>query len=121
MQSYARRSLIPGETAFDLDDRRFVVDQVDLDSQRVSLRDVTFAEATGFPIFRSEPIWVIRQYLEQEAAPAKPEKPLTVEKRDRYPGRKQQLFRDLSGKGVSPVLQDQRGAGHAGLHRLTAR
>ena len=76
---YARRSLIPGETAFDLDDRRFVVDQVDLESERVSLRDVTFAEATGFPIFRSEPIWVIRQYLEQETAPAKPEKPLTAE------------------------------------------
>ena len=76
---YARRSLIPGETAFDLDDRRFVVDQVDLDSQRVSLRDVTFAEATGFPIFRSEPIALIRQYLEQEAVPAKPEKPLTAE------------------------------------------
>ena len=76
---YARRNLIPGETAFDLDDRRFVVDQVDLDSQRVSLRDVTFAEATGFPIFRSEPIALIRQYLEQEAAPAKPEKPLTAE------------------------------------------
>ena len=76
---YARQNLIPGETAFDLDDRRFVVDQVDLDSQRVSLRDVTFAQATGFPIFRSEPIWVIRQYLKQEAAPAKPEKPLTAE------------------------------------------
>ena len=76
---YARRSLIPGETAFDMDDRRFVVDQVDLDSERVSLRDVTFAQATGFPIFRSEPIWVIRQYLEKEATPAKPEKPLTAE------------------------------------------
>ena len=76
---YARRNLVPGETAFDLDDRRFVVDQVDLDSERVSLRDATFAEATGFPIFRSEPIWVIRQYLEQEAAPVKPEKPLTAE------------------------------------------
>ena len=76
---YARRNLVPGETAFDLDDRRFVVDQVDLDSERVSLRDATFAEATGFPIFRSESIWVIRQYLEQEAAPAKPEKPLTAE------------------------------------------
>ena len=76
---YARRNLIPGETAFDLDDRRFVVDQVDLDSERVSLRDATFAEATGFPIFRSEPIWVIRQYLEQEAAPVKPEKLLTAE------------------------------------------
>ena len=76
---YARQNLIPGETAFDLDDRRFVVDRVDLDSERVSLRDVTFAQATGFPIFRSEPIWVIRQYLEKEAAPAKPEKPLTAE------------------------------------------
>ena len=76
---YARRNLIPGETAFDLDDRRFMVDQVDLGLERVSLRDVTFAEATGFPIFRSEPIWVIRQYLEQEVAPAKPEKPLTAE------------------------------------------
>ena len=76
---YARQNLIPGETAFDLDDRRFIVDQVDLDSERVSLRDVTFAQATGFPIFRSEPIWVIRQYLEKEAAPANPEKPLTAE------------------------------------------
>ena len=75
---YARQNLIPGETAFDLDDRRFVVDQVDPDSERVSLRDVTFAQATGFPIFHSEPIWVIRQYLEQEATPAKPEKPLTA-------------------------------------------
>ena len=56
-----------------------MVDQVDLDSERVSLRDATFAEATGFPIFRSEPIWVIRQYLEQEAAPVKPEKLLTAE------------------------------------------
>ena len=63
---YARQNLIPGETTFDLDDRRFVVDQVDLDSERVSLRDVTFAQATGFPIFRSEPISVIRQYLEQD-------------------------------------------------------
>ena len=76
---YARQNLIPGETAFDLDDRQFVVDRVDLDSERVSLRDVTFAQATGFPIFRSEPIWVIRQYLEKEAAPAKTEKPLTAE------------------------------------------
>ena len=76
---YARQNLIPGETAFDLDDRRFMVDQVDLDSERVSLRDATFAEAAGFPIFRSEPIWVIRQYLKQETAPAKPEKPLTAE------------------------------------------
>ena len=76
---YARQNLIPGETAFDLDDRRFVVDRVDLDSERVSLRDVPFAQATGFPIFRSEPIWVIRQYLEKEATPAKPEKPLTAE------------------------------------------
>ena len=76
---YAQRNLIPGETSFELDDRRFVVDQVDLDSERIRLRDVTFAQATGFPIFRSESIAAIRQYLEKEAAPAKPEKPLTAE------------------------------------------
>ena len=77
---YARQNLIPGETAFNLDDRRFVVDRVDLDAERVSLRDVTFAQATGFPIFRSEPIWVIRQYLEQnQLEPEKPQPTFTTE------------------------------------------
>ena len=42
---YARQNLIPGETAFDLDDCRFVVDRVDLDSERVSLRDVKIGRA----------------------------------------------------------------------------
>ena len=93
---YARQNLIPGETAFDLDDRRFVVDQVDLDSERVSLRDVTFAQATGFPIFRSEPIWVIRQYLEQnQLEPEKLQPSFTTEPVAAYPAEETHLPYDV--------------------------
>ena len=93
---YARRNLVPGETAFDLDDRRFVVDQVDLDSERVSLRDATFAEATGFPIFRSEPIWVIRQYLEQnQPGSEKPQPTFATEPVAAYPAEETHLPYDV--------------------------
>ena len=93
---YARQNLIPGETAFNLDDRRFVVDRVDLDAERVSLRDVTFAQATGFPIFRSEPIWVIRQYLEQnQLEPEKPQPTFTTEPVASYPAEETHLPYDV--------------------------
>ena len=93
---YARQHLIPGETAFELDDRRFVVDRVDLDSERVSLRDVTFVQATGFPIFRSEPIWVIRQYLEQnQPEPEKPQPSFTIEPVAAYPAEETNLPYDV--------------------------
>ena len=93
---YARQNLIPGKTAFDLDDRRFVVDRVDLDAERVSLRDVTFAQATGFPIFRSEPIWVIRQYLEQSLLePEKLQSTFTTEPVAAYPAEETHLPYDV--------------------------
>ena len=93
---YARQNLIPGETTFDLDDRRFIVDQVDLDSERVSLWDVTFAQATGFPIFRSEPIWVIRQYLEQnQPEPEKLQPTFTTEPVAAYPAEETNLPYDV--------------------------
>ena len=93
---YARQNLIPGETAFNLDDRRFVVDRVDLDAERVSLRDVTFAQATGFPIFRSEPIWVIRQYLEQnQPEPEKLQPTFTTEPVAAYPAEETNLPYDV--------------------------
>ena len=93
---YARQNLIPGETTFDLDDRRFVVDQVDLDSERVSLRDVTFAQATGFPVLRSEPIWVIRQYLEQnQLEPEKPQPTFVTEPVVAYPAEETHLPYDV--------------------------
>ena len=77
---YARRNLIPGETTFALDGRTFRVSKLEPDIGRVELQDVTFANAVGFPIFRVEPISVIRQHLEQESEPptsaTEPEKTL---------------------------------------------
>ncbi|HCB95960.1 MAG TPA: hypothetical protein DEP65_10395, partial [Ruminococcus sp.] len=37
-----------------IDDRKFVVDSINTDFNSASLRDITFQNGTGFPIFRSE-------------------------------------------------------------------
>ena len=90
---YARHNLIPGETTFVLDGRTFRVSKLEPDIGRVELQDVTFANAVGFPIFRVEPISVIRQHLEQKPEPAQPgftTEPVTV-----YPGDKNHLPYDV--------------------------
>lgn len=46
-----------------LDERCFVVDSVDEAAGTVSLRDTTFQNGTGFPIFRSEAIETVRRAL----------------------------------------------------------
>lgn len=90
---YARHNLIPGETTFALDGRTFRVSKLELDIGRVELQDVTFANATGFPIFRVEPISVIRQHLEQKPEPAQPS--FTTEPVAVYPGEKNHLPYDV--------------------------
>ncbi len=52
-----------------LDGRRFAVDEVR--DGRVSLRDITFQNETGFPIFRNEPVETVRRllYPEQTVVP----------------------------------------------------
>ena len=90
---YARHNLIPGETTFALDGRTFRVSKLEPDIGRVELQDVTFANAVGFPIFRVEPISVIRQHLEQEPEPAQPS--FTTEPVAVYPGEKNHLPYDV--------------------------
>lgn len=58
-----------------IDGRRFVIDSVDAERDKVSLRDVTFADATGFPIFRTEHIAFVRDALGRQD-PAPSEEPL---------------------------------------------
>lgn len=64
-----------------IDGRHFVVDSVDGDY--VSMRDNTFGEGTGFPIFRRERIENIKPYLTEkeepivEILPAPPKQPRT--------------------------------------------
>ena len=73
---YAQQNLIPDETTFALEGRIFRVSKLELDISRVELQDVTFTNTVGFPIFRIEPISVIRRHLEQEppVPTAEPEK-----------------------------------------------
>lgn len=65
------QSLI-GKT-FDIDSRTFVVDSINEESDKVSLRDITFQNGAGFPIFRTESINFIRQYtpIKEEPQPTK--------------------------------------------------
>ena len=57
---------IPLGMKLEQDGRTFTVDQVDYAAGRVSLRDDTFAVGTGFPIFRSEPVAVVREWVEHQ-------------------------------------------------------
>lgn len=57
---------IPLGQKLTIDKRHFVVDTVNWDTSSVSLRDDTFAGASGFPVFRREPIDYIRREIEAQ-------------------------------------------------------
>ena len=65
-EEFARENLIPDETTFEIDGRTFLVDRVNLDSRSVNFQDITFSNATGFPIFRTESIAFVRKYVEEQ-------------------------------------------------------
>ena len=48
----------------EVDDRRFIVESINDLSESVSLRDITFQNGTGFPIFRSENLDWLKRVLE---------------------------------------------------------
>ncbi len=97
-EEFARDHLIPGETTFEIDGRTFLVDRVNLDFGSVNFQDITFANSTGFPIFRTEPISFVRRYIEQQEAeqknqPVQPE--MSTETVAVYPGEKTNLPYDI--------------------------
>ena len=97
-EEFAREHLIPGESTFEIDGRTFLVDRVNLDSRSVNFQDITFANSTGFPIFRTEPISFVRRYIEQQEAkqekpPVQPE--MSTETVAVYPGEKNNLPYDI--------------------------
>lgn len=56
-------------TELTIDDRKFVVDSVNTDFNKVSLKDITFQNSTGFPIFRSESIDFVKGIIEEQSKP----------------------------------------------------
>lgn len=57
---------IPLGMKLEQDERIFTIDQVNYAAGRVSLRDDTFGASTGFPIFRNEPVSVVREWVEHQ-------------------------------------------------------
>ena len=52
-----------------IDDRKFIVDSINTDFNSASLRDITFQNSTGFPIFRSESIDFVKSIIAEQAKP----------------------------------------------------
>ena len=93
-EEFAKEHLIPGESTFEIDGRTFLVDRVNLDSSSVNFQDITFSNATGFPIFRTESIAFIRKYVEEQEKQSV--QPVTsAETVAVYPGEKNNLPYDV--------------------------
>ncbi len=52
-----------------IDEHKFVVDSVDMDANKVSLKDITVQNNTGFPIFRSESIDFVNAVIAKQEKP----------------------------------------------------
>ena len=109
-EEFAKEHLIPGESTFEIDGRTFLVDRVNLDSSSVNFQDITFSNATGFPIFRTESIAFIRKYVEEQEKQSV--QPVTsAETVAVYPGEKNNLPYDvvvqtLRTEGTTPPVQN---------------
>lgn len=57
---------VPIGTELVINDRRFSVDSVDILNGTVSLKDLTFQSGTGFPVFRSEPIQLVFDLIQEQ-------------------------------------------------------
>lgn len=77
-ESAGEKDVFEFGTELTIDGRRFVIDSVDTKWDKVSLRDVTFADATGFPIFRSESIAFVQYALEHQEPELPEEQPVEV-------------------------------------------
>ena len=109
-EEFAKEHLIPGESTFEIDGRTFLVDRVNLDSSSVNFQDITFSNATGFPIFRTESIAFIRKYVEEQEKQSI--QPVTsAETVAVYPGEKTNLPYDvvvqtLRTEETTPLVQN---------------
>ena len=86
------KEYIPIGMELEIDGRKFVIDSVNFGTDEVSLRDVTFQNRQGFPIFRAEHIAFIRSFVEEQEReqPQPVTKPVAF-----YPAEKTHLPHDI--------------------------
>ena len=63
------KDYIPIGMELEIDGRKFVIDSVNYGADEVSLRDVTFQNRQGFPIFRAEHIAFVRSFVGEQQKP----------------------------------------------------
>ena len=63
------KDYIPIGMELEIDGRKFVIDSVNFGTDEVSLRDVTFQNRQGFPIFRAEHVAFVRSFVEEQQKP----------------------------------------------------
>ena len=63
------KDYIPIGMELEIDGRKFVIDSVNFGADEVSLRDVTFQNRQGFPIFRAEHVAFVRSFVEEQQKP----------------------------------------------------
>ncbi len=74
-----------------IDSRNFQIDSIDLENNKVSLKDITFQESVGFPIFRSETLDFVKELRNQKQEPVmtpsweKPKPKSRIESFDMHP------------------------------------
>ena len=106
-EEYAQANLIPGETEFEQDGRRYRVHSVDLATNQVELTDLTFAQSAGFPILRMEYIGTIRAYLEHPAPLEPPREP----PKSRAAARSNVLYPEQTDRHDYRITDDALGVG----------
>ena len=84
------KDYIPIGMELEIDGRKFVIDSVNFGADEVSLRDVTFQNRQGFPIFRTEHIAFVRSFVEEQEQPQFVTKPAAS-----YPAEKTHLPYDI--------------------------
>ena len=90
---FAAENMIPGETTFTLNGRIYQIDQLDLEHGTVQYQDISFIPPQDGKLFYTEPISVVRWYLEAEQA-QQPEHTLPI-----VPARPAQASeRELAGR-----------------------
>ena len=65
----AAKDYIPIGMELEIDGRKFVIDSVNYGADEVSLRDVTFQNRQGYPIFRAEHVAFVLSFVEEQQKP----------------------------------------------------
>ena len=84
------KDYIPIGMELEIDGRKFVIDSVNFGADEVSLRDVTFQNRQGFPIFRTEHVAFVRSVVEEQEQPQPVTNPVAF-----YPADKNNLPYDI--------------------------